>query len=117
MFVLSNQANKDELVGHMHEQCILGKDVVTVGTDTKHSQTGSYAKGFKFHTTTYVVLCRPLRKNSEWNEMSYDYGKTWFTSRVFAMKSAGRNKIMIKRDSHKEFSYDAIQDINRAYGM
>ena len=115
MFVLSKEANKAELEAHMGEDCKLGRTVVRVGSDRVNTQSGSYERGLKFHTTTYVVLLK--KPDDMFPEMSYDYGKTWSTSRIQARKSAGRAKIMLKRDTHKEFAYDAIQQINREWGM
>jgi hypothetical protein len=115
MFVLSKEANKAELEAHMGEDCKLGRSIVRVDSDRVSTQSGSYERGLKFHTTTYVVLMK--KPNAMFPEMSYDYGKTWSTCRIDARKSAGRAKIMLKRNTSKEFAYDAIQRINREYGM
>lgn len=115
MFVLSKEPNKEELKAHIGEDCKLGRYVVRVSTDRKNTQSGTYEKGLKFHTTTYVVLLR--KPDAMFPEMSFDYGKTWSTSRLQAQKSAGRAKIMLERETHKEFAYDAIQEINRKWGM
>lgn len=115
MFVLSKEPNKEELIAQMGQDCKLGRTVVRVGSDRVHTQSGSYERGLKFHETTYVVLLK--KPDAMFPEMSYDYGKTWSTSRIQARKSAGRAKVMLKRDTHKEFAYDAIQEINRKWGM
>ena len=117
MFVLSKEPNKEELTAHMGEDCKLGRTVVRIGSDRVNTQSGSYERGLKFHTTTYVVLVKVTAKEKLFPEMSYDYGKTWSTSRIQARKSAGRAKVMLKRDTHKEFAYDAIQRINQEWGM
>ena len=114
MFVLSKEPNKAELEAHMGEDCKLGRAVVRISTDRVNTQSGSYERGLKFHTTTYVVLMR--KPEAMFPELSYDYGVTWSSSTMQARKSAGRAKIMLKRETHKEFAYDAIQAINRKYG-
>ena len=115
MFVLSKEPNKTELEAHMGEDCKLGRVVVRVGTDRVNTQSGTYERGLKFHTTTYVVLLK--KPDAMFPEMSYDYGKTWSTSRNQARKSAGRAKVMLARETRKEFAYDAIQAVNRRYGV
>ena len=116
MHVLSKTPNKEELLANMGEDCKLGRYVVQVSDDRVNTQSGSYERGLKFHVTTYVVLSRTM-KTKGFKELSYDYGKTWNYSRIQAMKSAGRAKIMLERNTHKEFAWDAIQAINRRYGM
>ena len=115
MFVLSTEPNKAELEANMGQDCKLGRIVVRVGSDRVNTQSGSYQRGIKFHTTTYAVLLK--NPGAMFPEMSYDYGKTWSTSRLQAQKSAKRAKVMLSRSTHKEFAYDAIQSINRKYGM
>jgi hypothetical protein len=58
-----------------------------------------------------------LQKGTGWSaQYSLDGGQTWACSTSSAYKSAGRSgKVMIERDTHKEFAFEAIQQINRDY--
>ena len=84
----------------------------TVAKYEKQSQSGSYERGFKFHTTIYAML----QKGTGWGAMySFDGGQTWATQSA-AYKSAGRSgKVMLERTTSKEFAFDAIQRINKEY--
>lgn len=115
MFVLSKEPNKQEYLDHMGEVCKLGRYEVTVGKYVTDTKTGSWERGFKFHETTYGVL---YRTKGTVKVKSFDHGKSWeidWVSDFNAAKLAGRNKIMLKRKTTKEFAFDAIQRINRQY--
>lgn len=114
MFKLSATPNKDELKLQLDNDCLLDQTVVRVSKDRVSTQSGTYERGLKFHTTTYVMLIQ--QPDSIFPEFSFDYGKTWSNSRIKARKSAGRAKIMLERNTEKEFAYNKIQAINRKWG-
>jgi hypothetical protein len=46
-------------------------------------------------------------------EYSTDHGKTWHSMLNDALKCQG--KVVLSRDTHGEFAFEAIQAINRKY--
>jgi len=118
VFVLSKEADKAEYIAHMGETCKRGRYEVTIAYRMVHTRSGSYERGFKFHETKYGILTRIGSKKDYCRTMySFDHGKTWGAWESAAVKSAGRSKVMLERNTTKEFAYDSIQRINRKYGM
>lgn len=114
MFTLSAKADPKEYADHMDEECKFGKFKVTVGKDTIHSKSGSYGKGLKFHVREVGYLTRMDRSCKLY---SFDHGVTWNFDKLTARKLAGRKKVTLSRKTNKEFAYDAIQVINKKYGI
>lgn len=101
------EGQKVQLRGHEYELFI----------KTKQSRVGSYSRGLKWNTRVYGMLRRRSKTTS--SQISVDHGLTWHdewpdhgTSTVFKSK----NKVIIRRDSQKEFAYEAIQAINHRWG-
>ena len=113
MFTLSAKADKRELHKYLNSVCMLGATRVRISTHVENTKSGSWGCGFKFHETTYFILVKDLGKM--YPSYSFDYGKTWSTSKITAFQSAGRAKIVLQRNTTKEFAYDSIQNLNRQY--
>jgi hypothetical protein len=86
-----------------------------VGSKRKDGQSGSYEKGFKFTSSVYGYLKTTTKARGV--EYSFDHGKTWSYCLLKASKVRS-GKILLERDKpKKEFAYDAIQQINKEYGL
>lgn len=87
----------------------------TVSFTTTNTRSGSWERGFKFHTSEWAVLERKkyLSKHYRRLEFSMDHGKTWHPTIFLAKKSKG--KLKLSTGTHKEFAFDSIQKINRDY--
>lgn len=94
------------------QQVKVGRYVVVVCHHERRTQSGTYATGLKFHKTTYGVLKQD--KGKFFSKFSADGGETWHHNLEAAFKSKG--KIMLNRETTKEFAYDSIQRLNRQYG-
>lgn len=120
MFVLSKTPIKSEYLANLGQSCKLGRYEVEVIQCKRETRSGTWATGFKFHTSQIGGLKRQGPKNRRTGLRptlySFDHGKTWvFNSRLALLRSLGR-KLVLSRETRKEFSYDAIQRINRQYG-
>ncbi len=116
MFTMSSTPVVTEYVEYEGKQVQLGKYVVNVCSYTRSSQTGSYARGFKFSDNTYGYVTRQLKGTKYYKptRFSPDHGETWYES--FAeMKKQRSGKIKLSNYKSKEFAFDAIQSINRSY--
>lgn len=112
MFTLSNTPVIAEYDKHISFEVLLKTAVVTVMSYTNESRDGSYATGLKFSTNTYGYLKRVFKTRGP--KYSPDHGVTWYDS--FAdMKKQRANKVKLTSNRRKEFSFDAIQKINREY--
>jgi len=89
------------------QEVLLGTIVVTVYSYKKHSQSGSYERGFKYTDSTYGYLKKGI-------EVSPDHGKTWYYSLEEAKKQRA-GKVLVERRNNKEFAFESIQRINRDY--
>jgi len=99
------------------KEVLLGTTVVTVHLYQKHSQSGSYERGFKYTDSIYGYLSRQLKTSRGGRPIvkySPDHGKTWFESIKDAQKQRA-GKVLVERDNHKEFAFEGIQKINRDY--
>jgi len=115
MVKLSNTAVKQEYLDNMGQKVKVGKYECEVGSKRKDGQSGSYERGFKFTSSTYGYLKRITKVRGA--EFSFDHGVTWSYDLYKASKVRG-GKILLERDApRKELAYDAIQQINRNYGM
>ena len=116
MFTLSATPNSQEYLDNVGQECTLGKYVVTVALYTKESQSGSYARGFKFSTNKYGYLTRKLKAKGYYIPLRYspDHGKTWYET-FSEMKKQRAGKVKLDGYKSKEFAFDAIQKINKDY--
>lgn len=120
MFQLSAKANKDEYTTHMGTDVLLGKKVVRVVKYSKDGRSGTYERGFKFTTNVYGGLF-----DAKANKVTFDHGVTWvwcyqsnvdnYNGLYTQWKLTPKGRIRLESDSQKEFSYDAIQAINRQF--
>jgi hypothetical protein len=114
MFKLNAAASKAEYAEHMGTEVLLGKKICKVVEYTKNGQSGSSDRGFKFSTTKYGGL-----HDVKTRQVSFDHGVTWnwvmgqYYHDVFKATKTGR--VRLASNSHKEFSFDAIQTLNRDY--
>lgn len=110
------EATKEAYLANMGRQVKLGRYTVTVTDYHKEGRSGTWERGFKFTRSVYGMLSRKLKKNY-YTEYSCDHGKTWASSPSTAAKVRS-GKILLEREQpRKEFAYDAIQEINRRYGL
>lgn len=119
MFKLSDTADVAEYKANLGKECQLGQYTVKVGSYVRDTQTGSYEKGFKFHTRTIGYLEREEAFAEHYTRKlySFDHGTTWNARLELARKAAGRKVITIHFNTRKEMAWGAIQDINRRYGF
>ena len=101
---LPNPAQYKALHG---QTALLNGKVVTVYVYEKHSQSGSYARGFKYTDSTYGLLKYGAL-------FSADHGATWHHFPEDAKKQRA-GKVLIERRHNKEFAFEDIQKINRSY--
>ena len=116
---LSAVAIVDEYNENMGKMCLLGHYEVEVCVHVRNTQSGSYSKGLKFHARRIGYLKRKEAANGTYapTVYSFDHGATWHKTVDQARKAVGRKLITLRLDTHKEFAYDAIQAINRRFGM
>ena len=105
-----------EYLANTGQECLLGKDVVTVLAYTKESRSGSYARGFKFGSNTYGIITKRLRGTEYFKPVRYspDHGATWYSS-LHEAKMQRAGKVKLASRSSKEFAFDSIQKINKDY--
>jgi hypothetical protein len=116
MITLSATPVVAEYTENIGKQAKLGKYIVTVKQYTKNSQSGSYARGFKFTDTTYGYLTRELTGTKYYKptRFSVDHGATWHETWDDAKKQRA-NKVKLNVHKSNEFAFDAIQKINKDY--
>ena len=108
------EATKEAYLANMGKTVKVGQYTCEVGSKRKDGQSGSYEKGFKFTSSVYGYLKTTTNKGVEY---SFDHGKTWSYS-LFNASKVRSGKILLERDKpKKEFAYDAIQQINKEYGL
>ena len=95
---------------------LLGNVVVNVYCYEKHSQSGSYERGFKYTDSTYGYLTKKLKGTKYYKPTRYspDHGKTWYDTFEDAKKQRA-GKVLVERRNNKEFAFESIQRINRDY--
>lgn len=95
---------------------MLGDMSVTVHLYEKHSQSGSWERGFKYTNSTYGYLRKQLRGTKYYKPFRYspDHGKTWYET-LEAAKKQRAGKVLVERETHGEFAFNSIQKINRDY--
>lgn len=133
---MSSELNKEEYNTYRDQKAMLNGRVVTVSITTCSNRYGSWERGFKWTDTKIGVLKRRSytkypyeNRRAKWwqnmmrrslgytpvgryvNEYSTDHGKTWHLNRDDALKCRG--KVVVKRDSHTEMAFEAIQALNR----
>lgn len=109
------QATRAEYLANMGKTVKVGRYECKVGSKRKDGRSGSYERGFKFTSSTYGYLMTTTKARG--TEYSFDHGKTWHYS-LFTASKVRSGKILLERIApRKEFAYDAIQKINREYGM
>ena len=98
------------------QEVLLGTIVVTVHLYEKHSQSGSYERGFKYTDSTYGYLTKKLKGTKYYKPTRYspDHGKTWYDTFEDAKKQRA-GKVLVERRNNKEFAFESIQRINRDY--
>ena len=116
MFSLSTTPIAAEYLANIGQECLLGKDVVTVLSYTNESRTGSYARGFKFSRNTYGIITKRLKGTKYFKPVRYspDHGTTWYSS-LHEAKMQRAGKVKLASRSSKEFAFDSIQQINKSY--
>lgn len=109
------EATKAAYLANMGQKVKIGRYECEVGSKRKDGRSGSYERGFKFTSSTYGYLMTHTKARG--TEYSFDHGKTWHYNLYTASKTRS-GKILLERNApRKEFAYDAIQKINREYGM
>ena len=109
------QATKADYMAHMGQTVRVGRYTCEVGSKRRSGQSGSYERGFKFTSSTYGYLKTTTKAHG--TQYSFDHGKTWNWD-LFKAEKVRSGKILLERNApRKEFAYDAIQKINREYGM
>ena len=116
MFTLSATPIAVEYIANKGQQCLLGKAIVTIGSYTNDSRTGSYERGFKFSSNTYGYLVKQLKGTKYYKPVRYsaDHGATWHEG-FDEMKKQRAGKVKLNSSSSKEFAFDSIQKLNKDY--
>ena len=119
MFKMSKEPVKVEYASNVNKKVKVGRNECEVRTQTLNTRSGTYTKGFKFHTTTIAYLTRTKKVSKYYNPtlFSLDHGVTWGNTFNEAKKLAGRKRIVLKKTTTTEFAYDAIQGIRQRYNM
>ena len=109
------QATKEAYLANMGKTVKVGRYTCEVGSKRKDGRSGTWERGFKFTSSTYGYLKTTTKVRG--TEYSFDHGKTWNRD-LYTASKARAGKILLERDTpRKEFAYDAIQQINREYGI
>ena len=108
------EATKTAYLANMGQTVKIGRYTCEVGSKRNSGRSGTYSTGFKFTSSTYGYLKTTTKARGA--QYSFDHGKTWHYDLYKASKIRS-GKILLERDTRKEFAYDSIQRINAAYGM
>lgn len=117
MHTLSKPADRAEYLAHMLTTCKLGNKTVSVHEYKTTTRSGSYARGLKFHITRYGYLV--WASKTKGTMISFDHGVTWHWTPGFprlAFERTKKLKVVLERETQKEFAYDKIQRLNQRYG-
>lgn len=99
------------------KQVKIGRVMCTVTFVRIEGQSGSWMRGFKFHSSEWAMLKRTLKGTKHYKPTQYsmDHGKTWHATALAARKLTKQGKLKLKGETRKEFAFDAIQKINKEY--
>jgi hypothetical protein len=109
------EATKEAYLANMGQTVKVGRYTCEVGSKRKDGRSGTWERGFKFTSSTYGYLKTTTKARG--TQFSFDHGKTWHYN-IFTASKVRSGKILLERNAPRpEMAYDAIQKINREYGL